>query len=879
MSAPPAKPKQSSRWGSLLQGAVAGIESRLDTILADDGNASAKGGMAQKAVPQTGRPRAGSGNMSAQAKTADDASRSSSRSRPSGRLQDRLAKAVASNQRSGSQTPSEVPSPVLSPALASEPTRTSFESRVSSDLARPAPQESATQGEESDEPTRSEVFMALSSSYLPINPSAASVPSPRLSTDSNRSKHSLETPDRAVTPALPLHEANGLVDEAKSSAEYEAEIAQMRHDYMDAETRRQEEMHQHLERIDALQAKLQYLAKESIAASRQAASSEPAGSIETKLAEKDEQIAQLMAEGQNLSKTELKHMTTIRKLRAKLTEEDKAAAELRKRLARVEKNAAEATERAGRAEADARQAGEKMKQLGRIERDIEMLRAERDEAASMIASLRKNLADVTGRAEEAERKAQTDAIGAERKLVVKLQDDLSNARIERKLADDRARVEIQRVKEEAEKRQERASITDMELRSEISNLESKIEFLRARTEEASSNATGDSQAKLLRQVETLQSQYSLASENWQSIEGSLIARVSALQHERDEAIKREADIRKKARDVNTKSRRLEEELEGIKEQLQSAEKDVETQRAEVRKLQQQVEQSQAALSTERADFNRERRVWQADFQQRLEEEQLKWRRESSSHIGDPNMHYLRTESPTTLAHRKQSSVDPLTIHTRRSMNRTTSYDHSNHPLDRPVSRRTSIYPRTPGTPGTPEAGTPDRQSSTISLTQLISNNRHHSYANPNNIPPTPSVHTVDADDPFENRSSPERTINDVVSASTAAAGPSVQLVERMSAAVRRLESEKAASRDETARLLAQRDEARAEVVALMKDADEAKAAKDRAQKLEQSIDELNTKYDASLEMLGEREELVEELKADVADLKKIYRELVDSTMR
>ncbi|TKA75202.1 hypothetical protein B0A49_02400, partial [Cryomyces minteri] len=460
-----------------------------------------------------------------------------------------------------------------------------------------------------------------------------------------------------------------------------------------------------------------------------------------------------------------------------------------------------------------------------------------------------------------------------------LQDDLSNARIERKLADDRARVEIQRVKEEAEKRQERASITDMELRSEISNLESKIEFIRARTEEASSNATGDSQAKLLRQVETLQSQYSLASENWQSIEGSLTARVSALQHERDEAIKREADIRKKDRDVNTKSRRLEEELEGIKEQLQSAEKDVETQRAEVRKLQQQVEQSQAALSTERADFNRERRVWQADFQQRLEEEQLKWRRESSTHIGDPNMHYLRTESPTTLAHRKQSSVDPLTIHTRRSMNRTTSHDHSNHPLDRPVSRRTSIYPRTPGTPGTPEAETPDRQSSTTSLTQLISNNRHHSYANPNNIPPTPSVHTVDADDPFENRSSPERTINDVVSASTAAAGPSVQLVERMSAAVRRLESEKAASRDETARLLAQRDEARAEVVALMKDADEAKAAKDRAQELEQSIDELNTKYDASLEMLGEREELVEELKADVADLKKIYRELVDSTMR
>jgi hypothetical protein len=32
-------------------------------------------------------------------------------------------------------------------------------------------------------------------------------------------------------------------------------------------------------------------------------------------------------------------------------------------------------------------------------------------------------------------------------------------------------------------------------------------------------------------------------------------------------------------------------------------------------------------------------------------------------------------------------------------------------------------------------------------------------------------------------------------------------------------------------------------------------------------------------MLGEKSEQVEELQADIADLKKIYRELVDSTMK
>lgn len=35
-------PKQNSRWGSLLSGAVAGLESRLDTILGEDDQASAR---------------------------------------------------------------------------------------------------------------------------------------------------------------------------------------------------------------------------------------------------------------------------------------------------------------------------------------------------------------------------------------------------------------------------------------------------------------------------------------------------------------------------------------------------------------------------------------------------------------------------------------------------------------------------------------------------------------------------------------------------------------------------------------------------------------------------------------------------------------------
>lgn len=53
MSGPP-----KSRWGSLLSGAVAGLESRLDTILADDDQASAKARAAEATAKQeTGEPQ------------------------------------------------------------------------------------------------------------------------------------------------------------------------------------------------------------------------------------------------------------------------------------------------------------------------------------------------------------------------------------------------------------------------------------------------------------------------------------------------------------------------------------------------------------------------------------------------------------------------------------------------------------------------------------------------------------------------------------------------------------------------------------------------------------------------------------------------------
>jgi chromosome segregation ATPase len=142
------------------------------------------------------------------------------------------------------------------------------------------------------------------------------------------------------------------------------------------------------------------------------------------------------------------------------------------------------------------------------------------------------------------------------------------------------------------------------------------------------------------------------------------------------------------------------------------------------------------------------------------------------------------------------------------------------------------------------------------------------------MPPTPSIE-IDDQEPFPD--SPDRTINDLVSTSTSA-GPTVQLVERMSAAVRRLESEKAGFKDEISRLSSQRDSARDEVVTLMREVEEKRGTESKVGELGGELETLKGRYEASLEMLGEREEEVEELRADVKELKRLYRELVEEKM-
>lgn len=264
----------------------------------------------------------------------------------------------------------------------------------------------------------------------------------------------------------------------------------------------------------------------------------------------------------------------------------------------------------------------------------------------------------------------------------------------------------------------------------------------------------------------------------------------------------------------------------------------------------------------RRDFEREKQAWEFDFLQRVEQEKMKWREDTTPNPA--SFPQSRTESPVNYG-RKGSNSDFYNLQSRRIRGGLPSAEIPSGLHDSLSDRRPSVQP-----PRTPELSSLLRQDSLAQMPHTPING---------GIPQTPSIHTQDPDELFESHSVSHRTVNDVISASTVGAGPSVQLVERMSAAVRRLESEKATLKDELARLTAQRDEAREEVLSLMREIEQKREVDEKVKRLQAEVSEINERYQTTLEMLGEKSEQVEELRADVADMKTIYRDLLDKTIK
>ncbi|KAI9883220.1 MAG: hypothetical protein M1823_005013 [Watsoniomyces obsoletus] len=862
---------KTSRWGSLLQQAVAGVESRLDTILTDSGDdlpPKTKAPPPERNTSQ--RRRKDTLSSASPARKADgETSRTRSDSRASDRLQERLARAVngAENGRS-SQSISRTASPATTASASVTNADTSLAGTESTEEFQQLRhrRDGTLAGAEADGNTGQrggthEATQNVKEGGLPPDVATRVSSSSELAATSTggsqnekyRVSEEVENMNGRETPVESSQKA-------KSTEEYEALLAQLRSDYEVSEIRRQEEVHAYSERIDALQSKLHYLTTEIVENAQHRISSSPAGGLERKVAQQEEKIALLLKEGEQLSATELRHTTIIKKLRTRITQDDKDLTEAHRKLDRSEKLNSELKQKLKRAESAEKAAKDKLRMTSKLEKEVETLRAENDSKDTRISLLRAELAQVKERVDEDEQKQQGAALETERMIAAELREELSNVKLEHELAQTRAATEIGELKTAVQREKERVKATEAELRREQALSETKVEALRARAEEAAMGPSGDGQAKLIRQFETLQTQYAVSSENWQRIEESLMARVTSLEKERDELSKKENDVRQKARKLNLQAKQAEQTAQESISKLQSVEQELVQQNANLESMKLKVEQLEDALKDAQLNFEKSKEGWEVELTGRIEQEKAKWQEEVASERKSGSGTGNQSPSATQ---RKDNPVDLHMSQPQRNRGQMVLPELQPPHLYLSSSRRPSFQP-----PRTPDAGAMSRQGSFASIPPT-----------PLYMPETPPARITEPNDFGESQSSPQQTVNDMISVATTGAGPSVQLVERMSAAVRRLNSEKAATRDELLRLSTQRDEAREEVVSLMRELEQKRSAEERIKSLETELATLDERYQASLELLGEKSELVEELRADLADIKHIYRDVLDHTMK
>lgn len=399
-------------------------------------------------------------------------------------------------------------------------------------------------------PRDSEDIAALSAEDTAVKSVLEGSTDIRTDLDYDSTQPNNDTPRDSPSKEITQNTATGLSEPLEEGSEIpDATIAQLQAEHKTAESHWQEEMHGYIERIDALQSKLKYLAKDAAESAKQAAASAEPGSVEKQLREKDEKIALLLDEGQKLSKSEMDHRTAIKKLRQQLIENSKSQTETKKKTDKLEKDLANAEARAQRAEAAERRANDSLSSHAKVSRDVEAVTSERNALNETTQEMKAQLVRAVARAEAAESKAQSDALEQEKQRTAQLEEELSSTKTEREINEEKLNREVNDLKEKMQQEKGRAKMLEAELKGEQSVLESKMENLRSKAEEASSGAAGESQAKLLRQIETLQTQYSVASENWQTLEGSLLSRLANLEKERDDVAQREGEMRRKIREV------------------------------------------------------------------------------------------------------------------------------------------------------------------------------------------------------------------------------------------------------------------------------------------------------------------------------------------
>lgn len=530
-----------------------------------------------------------------------------------------------------------------------------------------------------------------------------------------------------------------------------------------------------------------------------------------KISAKDETIKQLLSEGEALSLKELKLNDSIKALK---TTNNDLEASLRDYAVKNEEALLQLS---------ALEEVLKAHKLKSVEQLLEKFSNQQNELSSIS-----NAAEKNAQFEEKynEQQDRYEAEIQDKKTVLK---ELSECRIQMEILKKQAALETESKDQTISNIKKEVLSLKEEHAAEVARLESKVELLRLQNEhqpaisEVSEAKSVDYEAyaKLSGSHHSLQQQYLASQENWKLIELNLLGKVDSLTESNETLKKTKLKAAQDQKKLQIQISGQLEELNNLKEQVKNIIKERDEARFGAQVKNADFEDLQDKFDRFKQVYNTERQNLQTKIKA-LEEEK-----------------------------NKEKEISPPIQSKERGLNitlpqRSLSVEHTASAITSPG------WDIRLGESSTTPAMSKDLSGIFMDSSRNASNT---SFADE-------SYDAMEDTFLFHSRVPPT------------SGGGNIQLVHKMSANIRRLEVEINTLKDENTQLLDQKDQAHRALLHSQKKYEDKGVLEEKMASLATEIEERKKKEQTLLELLGEKSEQVEELRADVQDLKDLCRQQV-----
>ncbi|KAL7648771.1 UNVERIFIED_CONTAM: hypothetical protein RMT77_000678 [Armadillidium vulgare] len=601
---------------------------------------------------------------------------------------------------------------------------------------------------------------------------------------------------------------------------------------------------EYTQRMVVMERKFQQALREKEAIKKQleeykaeAASRRSHAEVAKEIEEKDIIIEELRREGEKLSKQQLTYSNTVKKLRAKEKDSDTCIKDQRDKIESLSieldrlRKTLKAKEDVERRQIDA------VRQLTiatqKQEEEMKSLKAENTELEGKLSALKEALDTAYKEMNELQRsaackdaEAQKAALSAEVFAREKVETALSEAQKQSKKEQTALLAQIHELQDTLAQTELQYNRKERQMKAETQDLLHRLSEAESRADEISSSISAATRP-LLRQMENLQATHAAQQTTWESMEESLTKRLGDAQNAATTSVKKEREAK--------------EHLASLMTEVSSLHSQIATLQSDNTQLKTKLE-----VATLKATTLEEAKTREAN---QLEALKNSFAEEISDikHERDVLEQQLEIEKTAVSAEKRKSS----------------SLQEQLKEKDKKIAQLQLVTQSGGG--GESRLSSP-RSSPTPSLSRLsVAGSVNDSYA---------GSHW--GDDVFDSSWTGPGRNNSIYEALR---GNSAATVDALTSALRQREGEVHHLQSELTRLEAQKESLAQELIQSSRQSEEQVLKLNELQELHKVHKDLEQKYNALLQMYGEKVEEVEELRLDLDDVKEMYKLQIDQLMK